>query len=109
MTTSSKKATKKPLEKIFCETPTPGRKGTWIAKWKYDAVRKAILRSVPRAAAGIPFEDLPESVERALTPEQRKELGSVLWYTVTVKLHMETTGEIERIPGVSPQRLRRLR
>lgn len=96
-------------EKVLCQTPTPGKKGTWIAKWKYDAVRKAIRTVVPRNKQGLPFEDLPELVQAALTSEQLEKLGSVMWYTVTVKLHMETAGELERVPGAVPQRLRRVK
>ena len=96
-------------EKVLCATPAPGKKGTWIAKWKYDAARKAIRKVVPRNRTGVAFEDLPELVEGALTDSERAELGSVMWYTVTVKLHLETTGELERVAGVTPQRLRRVK
>lgn len=96
-------------EKVHCATPAPGKKGTWIARWKYDAVRKAIRKVVPRNRTGVAFEDLPELVEGALTDAERAELGSVMWYTVTVKLHLETTGELERVAGVTPQRLRRVK
>jgi len=98
---------KEAQEKVLCETPTPGKKGTWIAKWKYDAARKAIRKVVPRNPTGLAFEDLPELVEGALTVAERADMGSVMWYTVTVKLHLETTGELERVAGVTPQRLRR--
>jgi len=69
-------------------------------------VRKAIRKSVPRRKEGIEFQELPELVARALPPGEQARLGSVLWYTVTVKLHMEVTGELERVPGASPQRVR---
>ncbi len=93
--------------KVLCQTPAPGRKGTQIAEWKYLAVRKALLRAIPKHPKGIAFDDLPERVEKLLSPDHRARLGSVVWYTVTVKLHLEVIGEIERLPGVSPQRLRR--
>ncbi|MBL8177799.1 MAG: hypothetical protein JNK48_24185 [Bryobacterales bacterium] len=96
-------------EKVHCATPTPGKKGTWIAKWKYDAVRKAIRKVVPRNQQGVAFEDLPEMVEAALSEDERARRGSVMWYTVTVKLHLETAGELERVAGVTPQRVRRLK
>ena len=34
--------------KIVCQTPTPGKKPTRIAKWKYDLVRSTILKVVFR-------------------------------------------------------------
>jgi hypothetical protein len=32
--------------------------------------------------------------------------GSISWYATMVKLDLEARGEIERIPGSSPQRIR---
>jgi hypothetical protein len=48
--------------------------------------------------AALVAEHLPE--------DELDQLGSVSWYTTTVKLDLEVKGEIERIPGSSPQRLR---
>lgn len=93
-------------ERIYCQTPTPGKKGTSILLWKYNAVRAAIRKSLGRSRTGVLFSDLPELVDAALPADQKMQLGSLLWYVTTVKLHLETTGEVERVPGVSPQRLR---
>ncbi len=48
--------------KVFCETPTPGKKPTRIAKWKYDLMRTAILAVVPSADQSVEFSKLPELV-----------------------------------------------
>jgi hypothetical protein len=93
--------------KVLCRTPTPGKSATAIATWKYDLVRRAILKAVPKSARGVAFGDLAGLVAKALPVAERKRLGSVSWYTTTVKLHMETTGELQRIAGAHPQRLRR--
>jgi hypothetical protein len=93
--------------KILCQTPTPGKRGTAIAKWKFDLVRAAIRKAVPKNGEGIAFVELPGLVQEALTSPERRRLGSVSWYTTTVKLHMETTGELERVAKARPQRLRR--
>ena len=95
--------------KVLCETPTPGKQGTRILKWKYDAVRRAIRKIVPRSKHGIEFQEIANLVEQALSAEDRENLGSISWYTVTVKLDLEIRGEIERIPGSKPQRIRRVR
>ncbi|MCC7144467.1 MAG: hypothetical protein IT349_20410 [Candidatus Eisenbacteria bacterium] len=96
-----------PETKVLCQTPTPGKAGTNIPEWKYLAVRRAILKAVPRRGEGIAFRDLSALVSKMLRPEDRRLLGSVTWHTVTVKLHLEVLGELERVPGVTPQRLRR--
>jgi len=94
-------------DKIVCATPTPGKKAKRIDRWKYEAVRKAILAALPRGGEGMLFEDLPDQVERRLSADERAWLGVVKWYTATVKLALEVRGEIVRVPGSKPQRLRR--
>lgn len=93
--------------KVVCATPTPGKQPTAIAKWKYNLVRDAIRKCVPKSKDGVAFKDLPDLVADTLSAEERARLGSVSWHTTTVKLHMETTGELERIAGAVPQRVRR--
>lgn len=92
-------------EKVVCETPTPGKKPTRIDKWKYDLLRSAILSVIPDE--GVEFNQLPQLVQNQLTPDELQRLGSVSWYTTTVKLDMEVKGEIERVPGAKPQLLRK--
>lgn len=94
--------------KEYCQHPDPEKQGTRIDKWKYDAVRRAILDAIPADEEGVEFRRLPSLVEERLSPEELINLGSVGWYTTTVKLDLEARKEIERIPGSSPQRLRRL-
>ena len=93
-------------EKVLCETPTPGKQPTRIDRWKYDLVHSAILASVPRNDEGVKFRELPGLVEEHLDPAELENLGSVSWYTTSVKLDMEVKGELERVPGSKPQRLR---
>lgn len=93
-------------DRITCETPSPGKQPTRIPRWKYEAVRAALRRVIPPAPASVPFADLPALVARELDAGVAPQLGSVTWHVVTVKLHLEVLGEIERLPGVRPQRLR---
>jgi hypothetical protein len=94
-------------DKVLCRTPTPGKKGTRIDRWKFDLLRKAILRVVPADEMGVRFSGLPELVERELSTTEQEELGSISWYTTTVKLELEVRGEIERVADAHPQRVRR--
>lgn len=95
--------------RVVCETPTPGKKSTRIRKWKYDLVRDAILRAVSEDHDGVEFRRLPELVESHLLRSELQRLGSLSWYVTTVKLDMEVKGELERVPGSRPQRLRKTR
>lgn len=93
--------------RVLCETPTPGKQGTRIAKWKYDMVRAAILDATPSTDDGLRFADLADEVASRLSEDDRGRLGSITWHTVCVKLDMEVKGEIQRIEGAKPQRIRR--
>ena len=92
---------------VFCEHPDPEKMGVRILKWKYDLVRKAILAAVPFSEEGVPFSDLAPVLRGSLSTEEAKKLGSINWYVTVVKLDMETKAIIERVPGSSPQRLRK--
>jgi hypothetical protein len=93
-------------ERVECRTPTPGGAPTRIPRWKFEAVRAAILAAVPDGGDGLPFADLPAAAARHLSPDQRDRLGSLGWHVTTVKLELEVRGELRRLPG-SPQRLLR--
>ncbi len=92
-------------EKAICETPTPGKKPTRIERWKYEAVRRAILAALDGHHDGVPFRELAQRVKPHLSPDELARLGSLGWYTTTVKLDLEVKGEIARLPTAKPQRL----
>ena len=92
-------------EKVLCRTTTPGKKPTRIDAWKYDLMKRCILEIVGSSEKGVLFCDLPALIREKLPPEESAKLGSISWYTTTVKLDMEVKGEIKRIPGSKPQKL----
>jgi len=71
-------------------------------------VRDAILSVVPTSGEGLPFRELPGRVAQALDDDVRAKLGSVSWYTTTVKLDLEVDGRLRRVAGRGPQRLVRV-
>lgn len=96
-------------DKIACYTPTKGREGaTRIPRWKYDCVRRAILNILDESEDGqVLFKDLAGHVGEVLTSNQLAKLGSLGWHVTTVKLNMEVDGELERVPRITPQTLRK--
>ncbi len=99
----------RPEAQIQIRHPQPGKAAPRIARAKYVAIRDAILRAVPREHEGMPFRELPARVARLLPRPVKERLGSVTWYTVTVKLDLEARRILERVPGSRPQRIRRRR
>jgi hypothetical protein len=63
--------------KVLCQTPTPGEKGTRIAKWKYDVVRAAMLKAVPDDETGVEFKRLAALVKKHLSEADLQRLGSL--------------------------------
>jgi hypothetical protein len=88
--------------RILALHPDPKKRGVRIDRSKYEAIKAAILASIAEARV-LPFSQLADAVEARLTAPFD---GSVLWYTVTVKLDLEARGLIERVPDKQPQHLR---
>jgi len=92
-------------EKIACRTPNADGV-THIPKWKFEAVRIAILDAVRDAGKdGLAFQALAAGVGARLADDVQARLGSLGWHVTTVKLELEVAGEIARVAGVTPQRL----
>ena len=100
--------TKSPA-KVECRTPTAGKQATRIDRWKFDAIRRAILAVLPRKGEGVLFTDLTGLVKSKLGPDELANLGVPMWYVTTVKLELEVRGEIRRVKDATPQRLLRVR
>jgi hypothetical protein len=88
------------VERIMTQHPE-GRQGVHMELDKYEFIRDEILMRL---------DEQPMSFMR-LAHEMEDDLqdtfdGSVMWYTTTVKLDLEARGEIEKIPGTTPPRLR---
>lgn len=92
-------------DKTICRTPTPEKHPKRIERWKYDAIRSAILKILSKNKRGVLFKDLSALVTRELSKEDLANLGSVSWYTTTVKLELEVRGEVKRLHGSKLQRL----
>ncbi len=94
-------------DKIQLQHPQPGKAAPRIARAKYDLVRAAILDALEPRADGLTYSELVEAVRERIPQAQLEELGSLEWYTVSVKLDLEARGEIERVPTPKGRRVRR--
>jgi hypothetical protein len=82
---------------------------------KYTIVRDAILAVLPDDddRSGLAFPELEDRVRTHLLSQPVSmdlfpKPGSVRWYTKAVRLDLEARGLIERVPGQTPIRLRRV-
>ena len=91
--------------KVLCRTVTPGKQPTQIDAWKYNLMKRCIMEIIAGSQQGVLFKDLSKQVKEKISEEESKRLGSVSWYTTTVKLDLEAKGKIKRIPGSKPQKL----
>jgi hypothetical protein len=91
------------------ENANKGSRGFAVTEEKYEPIRKAILASLPRSDKGIDFKELVAAVAARVPQELYPKAGSVSWYTKVVQLDLEAKGIVERVPGVTPQRVRKVR
>ncbi|MDX9856251.1 MAG: hypothetical protein RBT76_00500 [candidate division Zixibacteria bacterium] len=79
-----------------------GKAGVNILARRYHAVRDAIVAELS-SVHDMAYKELAARVYGRLKGTFD---GNVPWYVVTVKLDLEARGVIERLDGISPQRLR---
>ena len=75
------------------------KQGVKISREKYEVIRKAILCVMERQNE-ISFMNLAREVEKEVNGKFE---GSVSWYVTTVKLDLETRGQIRRVLNSRPQ------
>ena len=75
-------------ERIMMHNPNTGREDVRIAVAIYEPVRNAILEALDQGP--LPNAQLGEEVERRTDPALWQD-ASLLWFTTTVKLHLEAT------------------
>ncbi len=80
-----------------------------LQKRMLKPVETAILGTVPEEAGGITFDDLVDQVAKRLNPMVFPLRRTVSRYAKVAQLDLERRGLIERVPGKSPLRLRRLK
>lgn len=97
----------KQISKTICRTPTPGKTSIHIDSQKFELIKAAILKVLPKDGEGILFKDLATNVGREISEEKLQQLGTLSWYTTTIKLELEVAGDIFRVTNSSPQRLLR--
>ncbi len=83
--------------------------GTRIDRKKYEAVRAAMLKAVPREPARLPYKLLAEAVADRLPGGEIPGGGAILWYVTVVKLDLEARGLLRRVPGQRPMQVQRVR
>jgi len=86
-------------ERIMMQNPNTGRDDMTISLDVYEPTRDAILEAIDDAGE-LPNAQLVEEVT-SRTPPALWADKSVMWFTTTVKLHLEATGLL--VKNGSPQ------
>jgi hypothetical protein len=87
--------------------PDPAKNGVRIDAAKYELMKRALLKVIPRGKRDVAFRELRTLVEPHLDPAVFGPDDSRAWYVTVVKQDLEARGRIEQVPGRGPQRLRR--
>lgn len=82
-----------PDKKTTTTHPRTGRRFNMDAA-TYDLFRSAILQSL-KASAGLTFTELSTEVARIIKKKKPEFKGSIPWYTISVRLDLETLGTVE--------------
>lgn len=86
----------------YAQHPDPDKKGTNINRAKYEQIHFAILSAFGRQPV-YGLQELSLAVKDILGNSFD---GSIMWYVTTVKLDMESRGELECDRSQSPHALR---
>jgi len=101
--TSKKPAVPEMVELLNANT---GRAGGRLPKRRYDAMRNALLKAIPRLKSGVAYKDLNARVIPLLPRWWEQEGWSVSWHVATVKLDLQARGLVENVPGARPMHVR---
>ena len=84
----------------------PTKSAPRIDLQRYELIRATIQEALTIADNGLTYTELVDHIRSLIPQEILKILGSLEWYTVSVKLDLEARGLIERIPQTRPERVR---
>ena len=74
---------------------------------KYEAVKKAVLKALPRTAPGLTQEEMVTAVKTSLPPDLFPGGAKAAWWTKTVQLDLEAKGLVVRDAASRPLRWKR--
>jgi hypothetical protein len=75
---------------------------------KYDAVRRALLKVLPRRQPGLTYAEMGEQVRQHLPDDEFPGGAKAGWWIKCVQLDLEAKGVIAREPSAKPLRWHRL-
>ena len=78
-----------------------------VEKAKYDAMKRALLATLPRKAPGLTYAEMSGAVKAHLPSDLFPGGAKAGWWTKTVQLDLEAKGVVVRESGSSPLRWRR--
>jgi hypothetical protein len=80
---------------------------TQVDGLKYEAMRRALLKVLPRKKPGMAYADIGQQVLRHLPEDEFPGGAKAGWWLKCVQLDLEAKGVIERDPTAKPLRWHR--
>jgi len=91
-------------ERVSVRTPNvPGHRGS-VDRVKYEAVKKALLRVLPRRSPGLSQAEMIRAVQPHLPQELFPGGAKAGWWTKCVQLDLEAQGQVLRDIAARPLR-----
>ena len=79
-----------PRKMVVVRTPNRPRSSWRVDAVKYEAMRKAMMKVLPRKAPGLTQQEMWEALARLAPRSQFPDRGKVGWWMKSVQLDLET-------------------
>jgi hypothetical protein len=93
---------------MLTASPNTGTANTRVNPQRYAAMCDALLKGLPADGPGLTWPEIVDEVAARVPEGLFPELKTVRWYSICVRLDLETKGLVERIQEKKRLRFRRV-
>lgn len=94
---------------MLTASPNTGTTNTRVNPERYAAMADALLEVLPSDGDGLTWPEIVDAVAERVPAELFPELKTVRWYSICVRLDLESKGLVERLSDKKRLRFRRAR
>jgi hypothetical protein len=93
---------------VLTTSPNTGTTNTRVNPERYAAMSDALLKVLPADGPGLTWPEIVDAVASHVPEDLFPELKTVRWYSICVRLDLETKGLVERLREKNRLRFRRV-